>query len=293
MKKIRIRPIRSMRRKSKAEKLLYWCVSLVFAVVAASYLYILIWTFTSSLKTHAEIVMNPFSLPKVWNWSHYKEMITLFETNGHGFWEMLFNSVWFSAVGTFLQQFTTLSFAYCCTKYKFPGSELVYTIVLVMMTLPIYGSSGASYRLIRSLGLVDSYAHVLISMAGFTAGYLYYRAFFKTLSWGYAEAAMMDGANDFQIYYKIMLPQAKSIFTAMFLTTWLVSWNNYESALVYLPNLPTLPVGIFQFNQEMIYRARLDILFAACLVVSIPALVIFTVFNKVLTTNVSLGGLKG
>ena len=104
---------------------------------------------------------------------------------------------------------------------------------------------------------------------------------------------MIDGANDFQIYQKVMMPMARPIFGALFLTSWLGSWNNYESALIYLPNLPTLPVGIYQFNTEMIFRARLDILFAACVWVSIPAILLFVVFNKVITTNVSIGGLKG
>ena len=103
----------------------------------------------------------------------------------------------------------------------------------------------------------------------------------------------MDGANDFMIYFKVMLPQAKPIFGAMFLTQWIQIWNTYESSLVYLPNLPTLPVGIYQFNTEMIYRARLDILFAACVIITIPALILFIVFNKTITTNVSMGGIKG
>lgn len=293
MKKQKLKGTKSLRRKSPAEKALYCFVSLLFAIVAASYIYILVWTFISAMKTHTEIVMDPFSLPEVWNWSHFLEMVDVFKVNGHGFLEMLFNSVWFSVGGALLQHFTTISFAYVSTKYEYPGSKWVYTIVLIMMTLPIYGSAGAQYRLIRSLGLVDSYAHILISAAGFTSAYLYYRAFFQGLSWSYAEAAMMDGANEFQIYFKVMFPQAKAMFTALFLTTWLTSWNNYESTLVYLPNLPTLPVGVYQFNRAMMFEARLDILFAACLTVSIPALIIFIAFNKVLTTNVSLGGIKG
>ena len=104
---------------------------------------------------------------------------------------------------------------------------------------------------------------------------------------------MVDGAGPFGIYFRVMLPQAKPMFGALFLTTWLASWNSYESTLLYLPDVPTLPVGIFQFNAEMMYRARLDILFAACVLVCIPALVLFTVFNKVITTNVSVGGIKG
>lgn len=281
------------KRKSPAEVALHCLISIVFAIVSASYVYILFWMVKSSLSTHTEIVMNPFSIPKVLQWSNYKDLVNYFSINGNTFWNMLFNSVWFSVLGALLSQFTTITFAYCSTKYEFPGSKLIYPLILVIMTLPIYGSEGAKYRLISKLGLVDSYAHVLLSIAGFTASYLYYNAFFKNLSWGYAEAAMIDGANDFQIYLRVMFPQAKSIFMALYLTTWLASWNSYESALVYLPNLPTLPVGIYQFNQEMIYRARLDVLFAACTVVTIPALILFIIFNKSLTTNISVGGLKG
>ena len=293
MTKHRMKKANSLNRKSPAEKMLYCFVSLIFMVMALSYVYILVWTLISSLKTHTEIVMNPFSLPEKWNWNHFKEMTTLFKVNGNGFWKMLFNSIYFSVGCSFVLHLTTVTFAYCSTKYTFPGSKLVYPIILMMMTLPIYGTSGAAFKLYSQLGLVNSYLHIIASVSGFNAMYLYYSAFFQGLSWSYAEAAMMDGANDLQIYAKVMLPQARPIFTALFLTTWLGSWNNYESALVYLSKLPTLPVGIYQFNQEMIYQARLDILFAACLVVSIPALIIFICFDKVLTTSVSLGGIKG
>ncbi len=282
-----------LKRKTIPEIIIYSVVSLFFALVAFSYLYILFWAVMSGAKTHDEIVMNPFSFPAKWMWSHFIEVTKILEVNGHGFFEMLFNSCYFSIVGCFIQQFTTVTFAYCCTKYKFPGSEWPYVIILVMLTLPIYGAGGAQYKLFRSLGLIDSYWHVICSATGMTAQFLYYRAFFKNLSWTYAEAAQIDGAGHFQIYFKVMLPQARPIFGALFLTTWLASWNNYESALLYLPNLPTLPVGIYQFNIEMIYRARLDILFAACVLVSIPALALFIAFNKVITTNVSLGGIKG
>ena len=281
------------KRKSKVEVALYCFVSLIFAVVAASYVYILVWAVIAGTKTHSEIVMNPFSLPETWHWEHFLEVFSLLKVGKSNFFDMLFNSVWFSVVGVFINQFTTITFAYCCTKYKFPGSNWPYAIILVMMTLPIYGAGGATYALYRNLGLVDTYWHVIASAGGFSVMFLYYRAFFQNLSWTYAEAAQMDGAGHFQIYFKVMLPQAKPIFGALFLTQWLSTWNSYESALIYLPNLPTLPVGIYQFNIEMMYRARLDILFAACVIIALPALVLFTAFNKVITTNVSIGGIKG
>ena len=291
MKKIDV--FKNFRRKAPIEIAIHIIVSMIFFVVAASYVYMMVWAVIAACKTHNEIVLNPFGLPEQWNWGHFIEVFQKLEVNGNDFWDMLFNSVYFSVCTTLVAQFTTMTFAYCCSKYKFPGQKLVYPIILIMMTLPLYGSGGATYTLISKLGLIDSYWHIILAIGGFGPAALYYMAYFKNLSWTYAEAAMMDGANDYQIYFKVMIPQAKPIFGAMFLTTWLAAWNSYESQLIYLPSLPTLPVGIYQFNTEMIYRARLDILFAACVIISIPALILFIVFNKTITTNVSIGGIKG
>lgn len=284
---------KSLKRKSPVEAILYCFVSLIFLAVALSYLYILVWAFIAGAKTHSEVALDPFGLPEVWHFENYIAVFELLEVNGNNFLDMLQNSLWFSVVCVFVQQFVCINFAYCATKYTFPGSKLIYPIILVVITLPLYGTGGAMYNLLKSLGLIDSYAQVVTSAGAFNTFFLYYAAYFKNLSWTYAEAAMMDGANHFQIYFRVMFPQAKPIFGALFLTQWVSIWNSYESALVYLPNKPTLPVGIYQFNTEMIYQARLDILFAACVIISIPAIVLFVAFNKVITTNVSVGGLKG
>lgn len=282
------------KRMSKIEIALHCVVSLFFFLVAASYTYILVWAGLAGLKTHTEVVMQPYALPTVWHWENYITVFKELNVNGWNFFGMLFNSVWFSVLGGFLSVFVTMNFAYCCTKYKFPGSELPYTIILIMLTLPIYGSSGAYYKIIHSLGLIDNYAYVLVSgCTGFTMEFLYFRACFKGMSWSYAEAAMIDGANEYDIYFRVMAPMAKPLFGALYLRTWLTGWNDYSSGLVYMPNKPLLPTGIYQFNTEMLYRARLDILFAACLLVAIPALVMFIIFNKTLTTSVSIGGIKG
>lgn len=283
------------KRKSKSQIALHCTVSLVFMAVAFSYLYILIWAVIAACKTHTEVVMNPFSFPEVWHWEHFAEMTKLLEVNGNNFWDMLFNSVYFSIPAVFLSQFFLVWFAYVCTKYTFPGSKYVYTIILVFMTLPLYGTGGGMYRLYHNLGLIDSYSQILTAVGTgvMSMNTLYYIAFFKNLSWTYAEAAMMDGANEFQTYFRVMLPQAKPLLGALMLTQWIGLWNDYESAMIYRPNLPTLPVGIYQFNTEMMFRARLDILFAGCVVVCIPALILFIVFNKTLTTSISVGGIKG
>ncbi len=288
-----MRGLNYFKRKSKGEAILHICISFVFLLIAISYIYLLVWALMAGLKTHTEVVLKPFGLPTEWHWEHFLEVFQTLKVNDNTFIDMFINSVWFSVVGVLIQQFVSINLAYACSKYTFPGSKYLYTIVLIIITFPIYGNAGAMYKLIKSLGLLNSYVHIVTCASATTMYFLYYIAFFKNLSWTYAEAAMIDGANDLQIYFKVMFPQARAIFGSLFLSQWIIQWNSYESALVYLPKLPLLPVGIYQFSTEMQFRARLDILFAACVIVSIPAILLFAIFNKTITTNVSIGGIKG
>lgn len=284
----------SFKRRSKVEIALYCFVSIIFAAVAFSYLYLLIWALLAGLRMHTEIVMDPFGLPTVLNWKNYIDVFKLLKVGNKNFWDMFFNSVYFSIVPTLIRQFLIMTFAYCCTRYKFPGSTLPYTIIMIMLTLPLYGRGGAQYILFSRLNLIDSYFYPFAAIGdAFSMVFLYYRAYYINMTGAYMEAAKIDGAGDFQCYFRIIIPMTKPLFGAMFLTGWLGEWNSYEGALIYLPSLPTLPVGIYQFNTEMIYQARLDILFAACVIVAIPAIILFTAFNKLITTSVSVGGLKG
>ena len=284
--------LKRFQRKSRSELILHCVVSALFTLVAASYLYVLVWMVLAGLKEHTDLIMDPFGLPSMWKWFNYIEVFTSLEVNGNNFLDMLFNSVWFSVIGTFTAQFFSLTLAYAATKYTFPGSKWIYPIILVMATFPIYGTGGAAYKLMLDLHLIDNYAQVLFPQVfGFTV--LYYMSFVKSLSWSYAEAAMIDGAGDFGIFFRVMLPQMKPIFGALFLSNWVTSWNSYEGAMINIPNLPTLPVGIYQFNVEMTARMRLDMLFAACVLVCLPSIILFAVFNKTMTSSVSIGGLKG
>ena len=112
----------------------------------------------------------------------------------------------------------------------------------------------------------DTYAAVVFSVSAFSADFLYFQAYYQNLSWSYVEAAQIDGANDFQAYFKVMIPQTMPLLTALFIGGFIGGWSAYETQMVQQPEIPTLPVGIYLFEQEMVYRARLDILFAACFI---------------------------
>ena len=284
--------IQFLERKSTAEKIIYTFVFVLFAIFALSYLYIFFWGIVASLKTHTENIMYPFAFPKVAQWKNYQEVFTLFTPNNTTFLEMTFNSIYFSVVPAAAGILLCAMLSYGTTKYHFFGAKAYYYVSFVVMLLPIYSSGGAMFKLIYNLNLMNSYAFVITALGGIGAMYMYFAAFFKNLSWSYAEAAFIDGANDWQVFFNVMLPQSMTMIGALFLLSWMGAWNSYDAQLLYLPKLPTLSVGIYLFDFDMKYYVRRDLLFAACMVSSIPTLIVFICFNNIMMSNISLGGIK-
>lgn len=282
---------KSFQRKTIAELIIYAIVFIIFSCVAFSYLYIIFWCLYSGMRHYDAIASDPFGFSAI-QLRNYIDVFTLMKANGKGFIEMLINSLYFCLLGPFLCMTVTSMLSYVTAKYKFFGSRAIYWVVLVVITLPLYGSSSSMYKLLYNTGIMNTRWMILTSLNGFSMYYMYFFAFYKGLSWSYAEAAEIDGANRWQVYFKVMLPQSMTMFGSLFLMLWIGEWNSYGSALIYLPKLPTLAVGIYTFKTQMTYQSRLDILFAACTISLIPPLVIFALFNNALMSNVSLGGIK-
>ena len=283
---------RFLQQRTPAERILYSIIFIVFAVVALFYIYIYFWCFTAGMKTHNEIVLQPFALPQNWIIGNYLEVFSFMRVAGFGYFGMLFNSIYFSVVGSLIKVMVTSIFAYTCTKYKFPGSTLVYPIIMIMLTLPIYGAQGSQYIIIKRLGLINSYSQIILAINGMNMWFLYFTATFKGVSDTYGEAAVIDGANDFQVYFKVMLPQAFNLWLAMFLMSWEADWNNYSSVLLYLPKLPTLAGGLYMFEIDAVQSVRFDMLYAAYSLSALPPLIIFAFFSNILTNSISIGGVK-
>ena len=282
-----------MIKRAKSELATHAVVFIIFAALAFSYLFILIWCFAAGMRTHADVVLRPFDI----DWGalrlrNYLEVFSMLEVGQAGFGRMLFNSLYFSLLGPFLNIMVTMMLAYVTTKYKFFGSKAYFYVVLITMMLPIFGNGGAAYRLMTRLRFINSYALVLTSLSGMGLGYMYFNAFFRTVSATYAEAAEIAGANDWQIFFRVILAQTIPLAGSMYLLAWIGDWNNFAGYLIYLPKIPTLSVGIYLFNSQMTYYARMDILFGASFISVIPPLILFVCFNNVLLSNLSLGGIK-
>lgn len=286
-------PLRKGRKikKTPSQTVLYSLVFILFCLFAVSYVYLIVWCFYSGLRTADDVTTDPFGFSSV-HFANYIEVFSKLQVNDSNFFDMLLNSLYFSCLGSVLNILITSMFAYVCAKYSFPGSKLIYSVVIVVTTLPIFGSGSATYKLLYHLNFLNSPLMLLTSLGGFSMYFLYMYSFYKSMSWSYAEAAEIDGANDWQIFFQVMLPQSIPMAGSLFIMLWMAEWNSYGTALIYLNKMPTLAVGIYLFKTRMMYNASMNVLYAACFISLLPPLVIFIACNSMLMDNVSLGGIK-
>lgn len=211
-----------------------------------------------------------------------------------GFWEMAWNSVWFTLGSTFMKMMATICFAYACARFEFRGRKLLYGFVILQMMLPVYGQTASNFSLLSKLGLVDTPLFLLAQGAGHGMYFLITYSSFRSLPTGYEEAAKMDGAGAFVIFWKVMLPLAKPIISALSIMTIIDTWNNYSTVLVYLPDYPNLATGLYTIRENA-FAAGLTTpsYFAAIMLSILPIIIVFLIFNKQIMQNVSIGGLKG
>ena len=118
-------------------------------------------------------------------------------------------------------------------------------------------------------------------------------SFFKGVSWGYAEAAFIDGASDWKVYWHIMMPQIRPAFVAMFITSAVGHWNDYMTPLLYLEERqPVLSYVVYEMKTTL-GEDNVPIFLAANLIIIAPILLVFARFSNVIMNNTVAGGLKG
>lgn len=211
-----------------------------------------------------------------------------------GYWEMTWNSVWFSVGCTLMKIISTVCFAYAVARFEFKGRKFLYAFVILQMMLPIYGQTSANYSLLLKLGLVDNPGYLLGQGAGHGMYFLITYSFFRNLPTGYEEAAKIDGAGPFTIFAKVMLPLAKSIVSALTIMQFISNWNDYPNVLIYLKSYPTLSSALYTLkSQAFTLGLQTPSYFAGIFISILPVAVLFIVFNKQIMENVSIGGMKG
>ena len=289
------REVNILNKRSAGEKVLFAVIFVLFMIYSLTMIFALCWMVVNSLKGRLEYANgNTISLPERFRFGNYFDAFQTLNFGNHTFFEMIFNSVWYTVLGVALTCFVPAVTGYVFAKYNFGGKQLIFTLAILSMTLPIVGGTAAYMRLMHRLKLFDSPLFVVVAnLGGFSGTFLVFNAFFKGISWSYAEAAILDGANPYVIFFRIMLPQAKGIVLTYAITNSIAFWNEYQSIVLYLPSYPTLASGLFEFKARATRRANYPVYFAGLIISMIPTLVLFSAFSGRIMTSISVGGLKG
>ena len=218
-------------------------VYFIFWVYTASLMFFIAWAFYNSVKTDDAFLENMNALPTVWNFNNYKDAYRFIEHNETGFIGMFINSIWFAGGSAFLATLMHAITGYIFAKYHFPCKGVAFSFILFTISLPIVGSLPSMYKVVYSLHLEESPLFLVSYLGGFGSNFLIMYAFFNGIDKTYMEAAEMDGATRFGIFFKIMLPLAVGPSLSLFLLTFIAQWNNYETPILFLSMMPTLSSG--------------------------------------------------
>ncbi|MCG7381640.1 carbohydrate ABC transporter permease [Paenibacillus sp. ACRRY] len=264
-------------------------LSLLLALIFAFPLY---WLLRGAMVSHSEILARPpVFFPKELGFENFRLGLERIQ-----FWRQLWNSVSIVVpyvIGTVI---TTSFAAYAFAKLRFPMRGAWFVLVISSMMLPSAVTLLPQFSLYTSLGLAGKPA--LIIPAFFCAGGNAYfvfllRQFFMTIPAELSEAAKIDGAGYFRIYYRIMLPLIRPAMIVVALFSFINCWNEFFYTMIYLKTEAdyTLPMGLYMVNGMRI--PNYEQVMALALIVTLPCLVFFLIGNKYFVEGITLTGIKG
>lgn len=219
-------------------------------------------------------------------------------------WQMYVYSLLYAGGCALVSTFVPCIAAYACARFNYKFSRFMHTLVIVVMMIPIVGSAPSEIALAKSLGLFNEIWGLWIMKANFLG--LYFLVFYdicKALPTSFSEAAKMDGANNYQIFFQIAMPLIKNTFFTVLLIRFIGFWNDYQTPMVYMPSYPTVAFGL----NTLVSKAgnsvneketgfSLDAVpskMAAVVLTATPVCILFAIFQNRLLGNLTMGGVKG
>ncbi len=264
------------------------------------------WVLRTSLSTNAGLVQNPASLlPVDLNLGAYARVFGLQSAaeaaaqGGSGasidFWLYLRNSAVYAGVTTVFAVFFSCMAAYAFARLRWKGREVVFGLFLATVLIPGIFTSLPNFLLIRNLGLLNTMIGLVLPTLFMTPFAIFFmRQFFLNMSREVEEAAMLDGASHWRIFFQIVAPNSAAPIATLALLTFMNQWNDYFwPLLVTDENTRVLTVGLGVFKAQTPAGAPdWSGLMAATLVAALPVLILFLAFGKRIVNSIGFTGTK-
>ena len=274
---------------------------IILIVYALSLLFVLGFAILNTFKMNTEIATNYFGFPKNLSYIGFKNyekaivlntipILTDSGIKNINFLQMFGNSFIYAMGCTLFCLLTQTLTSYCVAKFNFKVGKIIYIVVIIAMLMPIIGALPSEIEIMNKLHFNNNFLGVFIKSCTFGGqNFLILYATFKSISWTYAEAAQIDGANNFTIFIKIMLPLALASIVAVGILLFIQYWNEYYIPMIYLRSFPTAAYGLYMMEGRAYEPEKL----ASSLIVCIPTLALFVIFRKKIMGNLAIGGIKG
>ena len=248
------------------------------------------WMITGAFKTWTEVNLIPPTLfPQ--NPFNIENFVYAFKTAPFG--RYFINSM-LALVGCIVTcSFTTILAAYAFSRLRFPGRELIFSLLLSLMMVPYKMIIITNYRTIVSWNLHDTiWALILPFMSSIFYTYIL-KGFFDSVPESLYQAAKVDGCSDWKYLWRVMVPMAKSSLATIILLNAIATWNSFLWPMIATnsKNVRTLPFGLYAFMTEG--GQRNERMMAASTIVVIPMIIIFLFARKYIISGMSRGGIKG
>jgi ABC-type glycerol-3-phosphate transport system permease component len=264
----------------------------ILLLVAVAFMLPLAWMISTSLKPKDQIFVYPLVwIPDPPMWSNYIRAL-----NNPSFKFLLFlkNSLYYCIMSTIGLTLSCSLVAYAFARLRWWGRDFWFIITLATLMIPYPVTLIPRYLIFAKIGWVNSFRPLIVPDFLGNAFFIFLlRQFFLTIPMDLSDAAKIDGASEFQIYWRVIMPLARPALVTVALFTFLFVWNDFLAPLIYLTDGDkyTLAVGLAAFRGQ--YRTQWDLMMAASTVVTLPVVIVFFFAQKQFIEGITLTGLKG
>ena len=277
------------RKMSASDKRTLWVSRVIIWIVIVAVLFPAVWILMSSFSAGDSFFLSSL-FPDKFSTQHYRDLFT--ETD---FVIWVWNSLKLCIIVAFIQLALTSLSAYAFARMRFTGRKYGLMSLLVLQVFPNSMAVSGYYILIYNFGLVDSALALIFVLAGGSAFNIWLlKSYIDGIPIELDEAAMVDGAGQFKVFYSIILPLAMPQLVVIFLFSFIATYSEYVITSVFLqtPGKMTLALGLQSFITNQ-FAAHWTLFSAAAVISSLPIMIVFMALQKFIQNGLVAGGVKG
>jgi multiple sugar transport system permease protein len=264
----------------------------ILIIFAAMFIIPFVWLVITSLKPLDQVFTDPLIwIPKPIVWHNYVEALT---TPAFPFLMLLRNTLFYVIMTTIGTVISSTIVAYGFARLQFTGRDTLFAITLSTMMLPGIVTLIPTYVLFKTLSWVGSYLPLIVpTFFGAAFNIFLLRQFMMTVPWDLTDAAVVDGAGDFTILWRIMVPLIKPALLVIAVFNIMYIWNDFFGPLIYLSDQSQYPLvmGLYAFKTR--FAIKYNLMMAATLATCFPLIALFFVAQRYFIEGITLTGLKG